>query len=74
MRFKLTFLRGATLAEAEHDETIVYAHIGTSSHELVVQPSDTVFTDPKPFTEARAGIPVTTQRRFDVYPDVSQKQ
>ena len=29
-------------------------------------------TDPKVFEEARAGIPVTTQRRFDVYPDVSQ--
>ena len=29
-------------------------------------------TDPKVFDEARAGIPVTTQRRFDVYPDVSK--
>lgn len=28
--------------------------------------------DPKVFHEARAGIPVTTQRRFDVYPDVSK--
>ncbi|KAI0781277.1 carbon-nitrogen hydrolase [Trametes elegans] len=28
--------------------------------------------DPKLFEEARAGIPVTTQRRFDVYPDVSK--
>ncbi|KAI0050037.1 carbon-nitrogen hydrolase [Auriscalpium vulgare] len=28
--------------------------------------------DPKPFHDARAGIPVTTQRRFDVYPDVSK--
>lgn len=27
--------------------------------------------DPQVFEEARAGIPVTTQRRFDVYPDVS---
>ncbi|KAJ3726312.1 carbon-nitrogen hydrolase [Lentinula raphanica] len=27
--------------------------------------------DPKVFDEARAGIPVTKQRRFDVYPDVS---
>jgi len=30
--------------------------------------------DPKRMEEARAGIPVTTQRRFDVYPDVSQTQ
>ncbi|KAF9459579.1 carbon-nitrogen hydrolase [Collybia nuda] len=28
--------------------------------------------DPKIFQDARAGIPVTTQRRFDVYPDVSK--
>ncbi|KIM65129.1 hypothetical protein SCLCIDRAFT_1163824 [Scleroderma citrinum Foug A] len=28
--------------------------------------------DPTAFHEARAGIPVTTQRRFDVYPDVSK--
>jgi len=27
--------------------------------------------DPKTFDDARAGIPVTIQRRFDVYPDVS---
>jgi omega-amidase len=29
-----------------------------------------VHIDPKPFQDARTGIPVTTQRRFDVYPDV----
>lgn len=28
-------------------------------------------TDTKTFNDARAGIPVTIQRRFDVYPDVS---
>lgn len=28
--------------------------------------------DPKTFNDARAGIPVTVQRRFDVYPDVSE--
>lgn len=28
--------------------------------------------DPQVFIEARAGIPVTRQRRFDVYPDVSK--
>jgi len=31
-----------------------------------------VHIDPKVFHEARAGIPVTTQRRFDIYPDVSK--
>jgi omega-amidase len=29
--------------------------------------------DPKLFHGARAGIPVTVQRRFDVYPDVSSE-
>jgi len=30
--------------------------------------------DPKAFDDARAGIPVSTQRRFDVYTDVSKDQ
>ncbi|KIY69615.1 carbon-nitrogen hydrolase [Cylindrobasidium torrendii FP15055 ss-10] len=30
--------------------------------------------DPKTFEDARAGIPVTQQRRFDVYPDVSARE
>ncbi|KAI6150882.1 carbon-nitrogen hydrolase [Pisolithus tinctorius] len=33
-----------------------------------------VSIDPTVLYEARAGIPVTTQRRFDVYPDVSSAQ
>jgi len=45
---------GTVLAEAGHEEEIIYVRI-----------------DPQVFEEARAGIPVTTQRRFDVYPDVS---
>lgn len=28
-------------------------------------------SDPEKLGEARSGIPVTTQRRFDVYPDIS---
>jgi len=53
-------------------------------HSLVVDPMGTVLAeadheeeiihvhiDSQVFEEARAGIPVTTQRRFDVYPDVS---
>ncbi|KAI6028292.1 carbon-nitrogen hydrolase [Pisolithus orientalis] len=38
--------------------------------ESVVQ----VSIDPTVLYDARAGIPVTTQRRFDVYPDVSSAQ
>ncbi|KAK1229058.1 Omega-amidase nit3 [Marasmius sp. AFHP31] len=54
-------------------------------HSMVVDPmgkvlveaqdgEDILYTDidPTTFTEARKGIPVTTQRRFDVYPDVSK--
>jgi omega-amidase len=31
----------------------------------------TPILDPEPLQSIRAGIPVTQQRRFDVYPDVS---
>ncbi|EPQ58508.1 carbon-nitrogen hydrolase [Gloeophyllum trabeum ATCC 11539] len=54
-------------------------------HSMVVDPMATVLAeagheeeiiyvdiDPAVFHSARAGIPVTTQRRFDVYPDVSE--
>ncbi|EGO01225.1 hypothetical protein SERLA73DRAFT_134523 [Serpula lacrymans var. lacrymans S7.3] len=54
-------------------------------HSMVVDPYGTVLVeaeegetilhthiDPKPLHDARQGIPVTTQRRFDVYPDVSK--
>ncbi|RPD65790.1 carbon-nitrogen hydrolase [Lentinus tigrinus ALCF2SS1-7] len=41
---------------------------GTEEQEDIVY----AHIDPKVFEEARAGIPVTTQRRFDVYPDVSK--
>ncbi|KAH7908016.1 carbon-nitrogen hydrolase [Hygrophoropsis aurantiaca] len=55
-------------------------------HSMVVDPLGTVlaeaeheesilhvYINPKVFDDARAGIPVTTQRRFDVYLDVSKK-
>ncbi|THH27621.1 hypothetical protein EUX98_g6562 [Antrodiella citrinella] len=54
-------------------------------HSLIVDPQGTVLAeaktdediiyadiDPQVFTDARTGIPVTRQRRFDVYPDVSE--
>ncbi|EMD34507.1 hypothetical protein CERSUDRAFT_86597 [Gelatoporia subvermispora B] len=44
-----------TLAEAGHDEEIIYADI-----------------DPQVMHDARVGIPVTTQRRFDVYRNVAE--
>ncbi|KAG8760747.1 hypothetical protein FRC14_002043 [Serendipita sp. 396] len=44
------------------------AVIATTGHEEAILYAD---IDPNRITEARAGIPVTIQRRFDVYPDVS---
>ncbi|KZV61869.1 carbon-nitrogen hydrolase [Peniophora sp. CONT] len=54
-------------------------------HSMIVDPMGAILTeaedgeaiikariDPEVFKSARAGIPVTTQRRFDVYPDVSK--
>ncbi|KAG8830932.1 hypothetical protein FRC17_004041 [Serendipita sp. 399] len=45
------------------------AIIATTKHEESIIYAD---IDPGKLVEARAGIPVTTQRRFDVYPDVSK--
>lgn len=43
------------LAEAESEETIIYAEL-----------------DPASITSARRGIPTATQRRFDLYPDITE--
>lgn len=64
-------IRGVVLAEAEEKETIIYAHIGMIAYFNPRRPAQMLCSDKKAFDEARAGIPVTTQRRFDVYPDVS---
>lgn len=44
--------------------------VATTGHE-----EDIVYgeVDPTVLEKARAGIPVTVQRRFDVYSDVAQK-
>lgn len=64
--------RGKVLNEAQDGEEIIYADIGRYQYffqmTYVKQRAD-----PKVFHEARTGIPVTTQRRFDVYADVSQQ-
>ena len=66
--------RGKVIAETAEQEDIVYAHIGEPGRTRFsnVEELTERMTDPKVFDEARAGIPVTTQRRFDVYPDVSK--
>ncbi|KZP24879.1 carbon-nitrogen hydrolase [Athelia psychrophila] len=43
---------------------------GAAEDETIIH----VHIDPKTFHEARAGIPVTTQRRFDVYVDVAASE
>lgn len=42
--------------------------MATTEHEEAIVYAD---IDPQVIKETRAGIPVTVQRRFDVYPDVS---
>ena len=42
--------------------------VATTGHEDAIVYAD---VDPALLEKARAGIPVTVQRRFDVYPDVS---
>lgn len=61
------------LAEAGHEEEIIHVHIGNRIFPAQTQEMKCFvpFPDPQLFEEARAGIPVTTQRRFDVYSDVS---
>lgn len=59
------------VAETEDEEDIVFAFIGMYRVQVVDCVLKTFPSDPEIFVEARSGIPVTTQRRFDVYPDVS---
>jgi omega-amidase len=66
----LTTHRGRVLGEAGENEEIVHVHIGPSLPATC--PLADERTDPKTYEDARAGIPVTRQRRFDVYRDVSQ--
>lgn len=42
--------------------------IATTEHDEAIIYAD---IDPQKIVETRSGIPVTTQRRFDVYPDVA---
>ena len=63
--------RGKVLVEAGHEEDIIFSQIGEAmlvTIHLMLTPG---LSDPKVLSDARAGIPVTAQRRFDVYADVS---
>jgi omega-amidase len=61
------------IAEAGEGEEVIYADVGKCrNHEDGFRPSYMISTDPQVLESARSGIPVTTQRRFDVYQDVAK--
>jgi omega-amidase len=64
--------RGKILAEAAEGEQIIYADIGMRQVHLRYRFLPHPLLDPQVMHDARRGIPVTTQRRFDVYKDVSE--
>ncbi|KAL5529384.1 hypothetical protein ACEPAG_5369 [Sanghuangporus baumii] len=62
---------GKVLGEAAETEDIVHTFIGklqVGKH-VRLRYGNEQRTDPEILKEARTGIPVTSQRRFDVYPD-----
>lgn len=66
--------RGKIVAQLEEKEGILFVDIGASRSRVSL--GDSLLTHFRPsdvqeIDKARAGIPVTVQRRFDVYPDVS---
>lgn len=71
----MNVFRAKVLCEAADSEEIIYANIGELHFWSVFKScSAEKFTkDPAVLESARAGIPVTTQRRFDVYRDVSEE-
>jgi len=54
------------------DEQIVYAEIGNENVRGLDFALINFLPDPQALFEARSGIPVTTQRRFDVYKDIAE--
>ena len=71
-RFSELHDRGHILTEATEDEQIVYANIGNENARGHGFSLINFFPDPQVLFDARSGIPVTTQRRFDVYKDIAE--
>jgi predicted methyltransferase len=69
--------RGSVLAEANETEQILHVDIGerwlSYAPPVIIDPGNRS-ADPTTFSEARKGIPVSTQRRFDVYVDVATER
>lgn len=73
---------GEILAEADENEATIYADIGKSTpfpffpHLFLPKKLCWTGTDKSKdidmLEKTRSGIPVTVQRRFDVYPDVAK--
>lgn len=66
--------RGRIVAQLGEKEGTLYADIGRSRR-IIMQRRGLILvrcTDMEEINKTRASIPVTVQRRFDVYPDVSQ--
>lgn len=70
----MDLLRATVIGEAGEGEEIIYAHIGKLCLNIIFVTISKVLsiTEPRVFHDTRAGIPVTVQRRFDVYDDVSK--
>jgi hypothetical protein len=67
--------RGKVIADTEIAEDTIVAELGRiitpAARMATSQPRDPAALDMDKVREVRAQIPVSSQRRFDVYPDVS---
>jgi hypothetical protein len=72
---KVAYNRGKILSEARESEEVTYTVIGETDtcDEAFLFVDIQVMLDPHVMSRARTGIPVTVQRRFDVYKDVAEE-
>lgn len=59
------------MRECIHSLLVFHHGVADSQHRLI-EPDPARFAEMDTLNSARAGIPVTVQRRFDVYADVSK--
>lgn len=63
--------RGKVLVEADENEAILFAEVGECGRLLSCRRA-LIATDVEMLATTRSNLPVTVQRRFDVYTDVAQ--